>query len=111
VIGAVGALVIHPAYGAAAGVATVVAARWPARRHLLTVSAVSAVALTGAFAVVRQVVSAPLPGFGWATRFESVHRVALLAVLLVAADALVTCQHLRRGPSLPWPAHPTPEDS
>jgi arabinofuranan 3-O-arabinosyltransferase len=89
VAGAIGALAILPPYGAVVGVIAAVSARWPRARFLLTLGAVGCVVLTGAMYVVRQVVTEPQEGFGWVTRFEFTHRVALLAVVLLAADAVV----------------------
>jgi arabinofuranan 3-O-arabinosyltransferase len=94
-VGAVTGFVIHPAYGVVAGVGAAVSLRWPRWRGLVTVGAVWGVVLTGVLYLARQIVSQPMPGFGWVSRFEFVHPVAFLAVALAVTDVVV--ERVRSG--------------
>ena len=84
---------------------TLAAARWPAARRLPAICAIASMALVGGFYVARQVISSPAPGFGWPGAFERAHDLALLAIVLVAADALVAALRPRM-PSTTLPRNP-----
>ncbi len=86
-----------PAFALLVAPVTAIALRWPAWRRLPAVGTLTAVGLVGGYYVARQVVSQPAAGFGWTSAFEWAHDVALLAVVLLAADALVAAIRARRG--------------
>jgi arabinofuranan 3-O-arabinosyltransferase len=88
------------------GPATTVALAVPRLRRLPAIGALSCLALVGLSYVARQVVSQPAAGFGWPSAFERAHVPALLAVVLVAADALVAAIRERAGVHYPA-ARPT----
>jgi arabinofuranan 3-O-arabinosyltransferase len=110
-VAVVAGFVTQPAYGVVVGIAAFASARWRRARAVLTVGAVGCAALTGLLYVARQVISKPLPGFGWVTRFDFVAPLAFVAVLLAVADAVV--ERLRpgdRGTELaPYEPAPFPE--
>ena len=100
VAGGLAAVVIHPLWAIPIAAATAVSARWIRGRVVLTVGAVGGAVLAGLFTLARVVISHPAPGFGWVTRFEPAHQLALVAVVLLAADALVEgLRPVRRGTS------------
>ncbi len=63
------------------------------RRGLMISAAAAALAgpvlalAVGAYVTLRQVVSRPAPGFGWPLAFADVHRLSLVAVVLVVLAA------------------------
>jgi arabinofuranan 3-O-arabinosyltransferase len=89
------ALLLDPVWAVPIGLATFASARWPRWRPLLSLGAVSGAVLVGVLYVARQVISDPLPGFGWVTRFEFADHIAFAALLLLVIDAVVE----RRRPS------------
>jgi hypothetical protein len=108
-IGVITALVLPPAYALLTLPATVVALRRPALRRIPAIGAVTCFGLVAAYYVVRLVVSAPAAGFGWTSAFERAHPIALLGVVLIAADALVAALRRRRSVHYPPPEPTRPE--
>jgi arabinofuranan 3-O-arabinosyltransferase len=99
-------LVLPPWTALVVGPVTALALTVPRLRRLPAIGALTCLALVGAFYVARQVISEPAPGFGWPSAFERAHVPALLAVVLVASDALVAAIRERAGVHYPA-ARPT----
>jgi hypothetical protein len=95
------ALVLEPVWSLPLAAAALLSARWPRGRAVLTVGAIGGVVAVGVGYVARQILSHPEPGFGWVTRFEFAHRLALAAVLLVVVDVVVERLRPTSGPRLP----------
>ena len=108
-VGLVTALVMPPWYALLTAPVTLLAARVPALRRVTAIGAITSFGLVAAFYVARQVVSAPAPGFGWPSAFERAHDLALLGVVLVAADALVAAIRPRQAVHYPAPEPTSPE--
>ena len=108
-VGLLTAVVMPPWYALLTVPLTFVAARWPGLRRLPAIGAVTSLALVGAFYVVRQVVSRPAAGFGWPSAFERAHDLALLAIVLVAADALLAALRPADAVHYPPPQPLSPE--
>lgn len=83
----VAALVTHPVH--AVGVLAMWFAwwRWPRRAAPLVLAGPFLALAVGAYVTLRQVVSRPAPGFGWPLAFADVHRLSLVAVVLVVMAA------------------------
>ncbi len=86
-VGVFAGATITPSYGLAAAVLVFVAGRWSKARLIGNVGGVVAFGAVAAYYVLRQLKDRPGAGFGWVHVFERVNRLALLAVVLVAADA------------------------
>jgi hypothetical protein len=82
--------------GLVVGAVTLAVLLRPPLRWLLTVGAPAALAAAGAYVVVQQTRHLYPAVFEWPTFFDAVHVVALLAVLLLAADAVVELVRSRR---------------
>jgi arabinofuranan 3-O-arabinosyltransferase len=96
-----------PSWAVVVGLLAASALRWPRARVALFVGSVGSLALAAVRYVVRQVAEEPQEGFGWVTRFAFGHGLALLAVVLLAADGIVGW--LRRPAPRPAPG-PAPDD-
>lgn len=110
VSGAVAALTIVPAAAAVVAPLVALSLRWRHGRAVLATVGLGAIVAVAVAYVGRQIVTEPAEGFGWVTRFEPTHRIALLAVVLVAADALAEVVRDRTQPPAPeedappWPS-------
>ena len=67
-----------------------VALKWPRFRRAAFFAAVGCLTVTGTFVAGQQFRHRYQPGFGWPQSFATVHPVALLAVVLLFTDALLT---------------------
>ena len=82
------ALVTHPVHAIGVLAVWVVWRRRPRRVAAPLVLAGPVLALAvGAYVTLRQIVSRPAPGFGWPLAFADVHRLSLVAVVLVVLAA------------------------
>jgi arabinofuranan 3-O-arabinosyltransferase len=87
----------RPWVGLVVGALAAVALLLRRGRALLTVGAVAAVGLAGAYVVVRQSQHGYAPDFGWPTFFWWAHALAWTAILLLLADVVVTWLRERAG--------------
>jgi arabinofuranan 3-O-arabinosyltransferase len=90
------AIMVTPWMGPLVGAATFVALVRPRLRWIVALGAPVALLATGSYVIVQQSRYLYPPVFEWPTFFDAVHVVGLLAVMLVAADAV--CELARREP-------------
>jgi arabinofuranan 3-O-arabinosyltransferase len=90
VVGVGTALLFHPVAAPLVVGGMLLAGRLPRARSLCALASAAAALATGAYYVLRQWHSYPLPGFGWPSGFERGHSSALAAVALLAADVALS---------------------
>jgi hypothetical protein len=105
-VGLAAGLLVTPWIGLVVGGATLAALWRPPLRWLLSVGAPAALAAAGGYVVIQQARHHYPPVFEWPTFFDAVHVVALLAVVLLAADAVV--DFVRARPRVDRPAGAEP---
>ncbi len=86
------AAVVAPWGALAVGAVAIISRTVRALRRLGLMAAVVCVGITGVFVAGQQFRHRYRPGFGWPQSFTSVHQLALLAVLLLVADATAAPQ-------------------
>jgi hypothetical protein len=82
-------LLVEPWVGVLAGGAALVVLLVARFRWLLTIGAPVALAVTGLYVLVQQSRYNYPPGLNWPSRFDSVHVVGLLAIVLLLADVVI----------------------
>ena len=95
-VGIAAGLLVTPWLGLVVAGATLAVLLRPPLRWLLTVGAPAALAVAGGYVVIEQARHRYPAIFEWPTFFDAVHAVALLAVLLLAVDAVVEFVRSRR---------------
>jgi hypothetical protein len=82
-------LLVEPWVGVLAGGAALVVLLMARFRWLLTIGAPVALAVTGLYVLVQQSRYNYPPGLNWPSRFDAVHVVGLLAIVLLLADVVI----------------------
>ncbi len=85
-VGVLTAIVFRPVAAVLVIAAMLVAGRLPRARWLCAAASIGALGATAAYYVLRQWRSTPAAGFGWPSRFELGHSLALATVTFLAAD-------------------------
>lgn len=85
-----GAVVVDPLVGVVVGAVTLAALVHRPARAALTGGAVGLLGLSAAYVVARQFFAGHPPDFGWPSNFEPAHTLAAVAVVLLAADVVVS---------------------
>ncbi|CAN5840813.1 alpha-(1-_3)-arabinofuranosyltransferase [soil metagenome] len=101
---AFGVAVIGTLPGLALGAVALLALRVPGARVVLTAGGPLLLVASAAWLVGQQVAGDLPPGFDWPTYFVGVHQLALVAISLVALDAVIDRCWLRRW----WPTDDSP---
>jgi arabinofuranan 3-O-arabinosyltransferase len=90
-------LLVEPWVGVMAGGAALTVLLAPRLRWLLTIGAPVALAVTGVYVLVQQSRYNYPPGLDWPSRFDAVHVVGLIAVMLLLTDVIVDRVRSRAG--------------
>ncbi|MEX2268756.1 MAG: alpha-(1-_3)-arabinofuranosyltransferase family protein [Acidimicrobiia bacterium] len=95
-------LLVEPWVGALAGAAALAVLLVPRTRWLLAIGAPAALAATGLYVFVQQSRYGYPPGLDWPSRFDAVHVVGMIAVVLLLTDVIVEAVRSRgRGLDTP----------
>jgi hypothetical protein len=89
-VGLGAAVLAGPLVGGAVGLAALAASRRDAARPLLLLGSPAALGLVTAYVLYIQLRHGPEPSFDWPYEMRAVHSLGWLAVLLLAADVVVS---------------------